>query len=41
MVMEAVSIKVAREDEELRKAAENKKARDDFKKDLSDLEQFR
>ena len=41
MVMEAVAIKVRLEDEELRKEAEDKKRRDAWKEDLSELEQHR
>lgn len=41
MIMEAVQIKVGLEDEKLRKEAEKKAARDNWKKDTSNLEQFR
>lgn len=41
MVMEAVAIKVSKDDERLRKEAEKKQERDKFKQDVSDLEQYR
>ena len=41
MVMEAVAIKVRKEDEEAQKKAEEEKEREDFKKDRSELESYR
>lgn len=40
MVMEAVAIKVAKEDERLRKAAKEQDERETFKKDRDDLKQY-
>lgn len=39
--MEAVSIKVGREDAKAHKDAQNENQRREFKSDLSDLEQYR
>lgn len=41
MVMEAVAIKVSREDEKARKDAEDAARRKQFKQDTSELESFR
>lgn len=41
MVMEAVAIKVRREDEQLQKEAEEARERNKFKKDRSSLDKFR
>lgn len=41
MVMEAVAIKVSKEDEKARKEAEEKQEKEAWKSDLSELEQHR